>query len=154
VRAACALLGVLVALTAGEAHAQPLTVYSNLPLTGATRPQALAIVQGARLALEEAGGGAGAHSLRYVSLDDSTAQAGTWTPLKTARNARRAAGDDSAIAYIGEFNSGASAISIPVLNEAGLPQISPSNAAVGLTRSGPGTERGEPEKYYPTGRRH
>jgi branched-chain amino acid transport system substrate-binding protein len=28
-------------------------------------------------------------------------------------------------AYIGEFNSGASAISIPILNEAGVPQISP-----------------------------
>ena len=153
-RAGAALLGLLVALFAAEADAQPLTVYSGLPLTGASRPQALSIERGARLALEEAGGGAGAHSIRYVSLDDSTARAGRWTPVKTARNARRAARDDSAIAYLGEFNSGASAISIPILNEEGIPQISPSNSAVGLTRSGPGTEPGEPEKYYPTGRRN
>ena len=44
---------------------------------------------------------------------------------QTAQNARKAAQDDKAVAYIGEFNSGASAISIPILNEAGIPQISP-----------------------------
>jgi branched-chain amino acid transport system substrate-binding protein len=142
------------ALTASAAQAQPLTVYSSLPLTGPTRPQALAIVQGARLALEEAGGRAGTHQIRYVSLDDATAQAGTWTPERTVRNALRAARDDSAIAYIGEFNSGASALSIPILNEIPVPQISPSNQAIGLTRGGPGADRGEPERYYPTGRRH
>jgi branched-chain amino acid transport system substrate-binding protein len=141
-------------LSAGAAHAQPLTVYSSLPLTGAARPVTLSIERGARLALEEAGGKAGAHSIRYVSLDDSTAQAGTWTPERTSRNARRAARDDSTIAYIGEFNSGASTISMPTLNEVGIPQISPSNAAVGLTRGGPGADRGEPDRYYPTGRRH
>ena len=54
--------------------------------------------------------------------------------LAAALNVRRAAQDESAIAYIGDFNSGASAISIPILNEVPLPQISPSNTAIGLTR--------------------
>jgi branched-chain amino acid transport system substrate-binding protein len=62
--------------------------------------------------------------------------------------------DESSVAYIGEFNSAASAISIPILNEVPLAQISPSNTAVGLTRSGPGADRGEPFKYQPTGRRN
>jgi branched-chain amino acid transport system substrate-binding protein len=66
---------------------------------------------------------------------------------------RRAARDRSTVAYIGEFNSGASAISIPVLNEARIAQISPTNTALGLTRGGPGTAHGEPKKYYPRGRR-
>jgi branched-chain amino acid transport system substrate-binding protein len=154
-RALIVLSVALLVLTPGRAQAQTrLTVYSSMPLQGAQRPQALAIVQGARLALEEAGGRAGAHPIRYVSLDDSTARAGTWTPERASRNARRAARDGSAIAYTGEFNSGATAISIPILNETGIAQISPSNAAVGLTRDGPGADRGEPEKYYPTGRRH
>lgn len=61
--------------------------------------------------------------------------------------------DAGAIAYIGEFNSGASAIAIPILNQAGLGQISPSNTYPGLTTGGPATEPGEPTKYYPTGRR-
>jgi branched-chain amino acid transport system substrate-binding protein len=133
---------------------QAFTVYSSLPLTGASRRQTRTIVRGARLALEEAGGRAGGHRIRYVSLDSATRRAGTWTPEHTARNARRAAMDESTVAYIGEFNSGASAISIPLLNERPVPQISPSNTAVGLTRGGPGADLGEPTKYYPTGRRH
>jgi branched-chain amino acid transport system substrate-binding protein len=131
-----------------------LTVYSSLPLSGPAKPQTQAIVRGARLALEEAGGTAGGRPVRYVSLNDATRGAGSWVPRRTARNAIRAAQDDSAIAYIGEFNSGASAVSMPILNEAGVPQISPSNTAIGLTRGGLGAERGEPAKYNPTGLRH
>ena len=149
------LLTVLVCLTAGagSASAQDLTVYSSLPLQGASEDQTEAIVAGARRALTDAGFQAGGRSIRHVSLDDSTAQAGTWTPEATSRNARRAAQDPSTIAYIGEFNSGASAIALPILNEAGILQVSPSNTAVGLTSAAPGADVGEPEKYYPTGRR-
>jgi branched-chain amino acid transport system substrate-binding protein len=43
---------------------------------------------------------------------------------------------------------------MPILNEAGIPQVSPANTAVGLTKKEPGTEPGEPDKYYPTGKRH
>jgi branched-chain amino acid transport system substrate-binding protein len=155
--AAAVLTALAVRLPNENAHSQAtptLTIYSSLPLQGASRPQTLAIVLGARLALAERGGRAGGYRIRYVSLDDSTSSAGTWTPEATAANALRAARNRSAIAYIGEFNSGASAISIPILNEVPLPQISPSNAATGLTRDPPGADRGEPEKYYPTGRRH
>ena len=87
-----------------------------------------------------------------MSLDDATAAAGKWEPGATSADARKAAQDKSTIAYLGEFNSGASAISIPILNEAGILQISPSNTAVGLTRS-EGADKGEPDKYYPSGKR-
>jgi branched-chain amino acid transport system substrate-binding protein len=130
-----------------------LTVYSSLPLQGAQRPQTTDMVQGIELALEQAGNKAGEFTIEYESLDDSTAQAGAWTPEATQANARRAAQDDSTAVYIGEFNSGASAVSIPVLNEAGVPQISPANTAVGLTSDEPGAEPGEPDKYYPSGQR-
>jgi branched-chain amino acid transport system substrate-binding protein len=112
------------------------------------------MVDGIKLALEQAGGKAGETTVKYTSLDDSTAQAGTWTPEATGANARKVAGDDSAIAYIGEFNSGASAVSIPILNEVPIAQVSPANTAVGLTSDEPGAEPGEPDKYYPTGERH
>jgi branched-chain amino acid transport system substrate-binding protein len=131
-----------------------VNVYSSLPLQGASRPQTTAMVEGIKLALEENGGKAGETTVKYTSLDDSTAQAGTWTPEATSANARKVAQDDSAIAYIGEFNSGASAISIPILNEVPIAQISPANTAVGLTSDEPGADKGEPEKYYPTGSRH
>jgi branched-chain amino acid transport system substrate-binding protein len=131
-----------------------LNIYSSLPLQGASRPQTTALVDGIELALEQAGGKAGDFTIKYTSLDDSTAQAGSWTPEATQANARRVAQDDSAVLYIGEFNSGASAVSIPILNEAGIPQISPANTAVGLTSDEPGAEPGEPDKYYPTGQRN
>jgi branched-chain amino acid transport system substrate-binding protein len=138
----------------GGGEARTVKVYSSLPLQGASRPQTTAMVNGVKLALEQAGGKAGDITVQYESLDDSTAQAGSWTPEATTSNARKAAQDDATAVYIGEFNSGASAVSIPILNEAGVPQISPANTAVGLTSDEPGAEPGEPDKYYPTGQRN
>jgi branched-chain amino acid transport system substrate-binding protein len=131
-----------------------LTIYSSLPQQGAQRIQTAALQNGIRLAIEQAGGKAGNFTVKYEALDDSTAQAGSWTPEKTSDNARRVARDENVGVYIGEFNSGASAISMPILNEAQVPQISPSNTAVGLTSDEAGAERGEPDKYYPSGQRH
>ena len=128
-------------------------VYSSLPLQGASKAQTDATVQGIRLALDQAGGKAGGVTVKYTSLDDSTAQAGNWDPQQTASNARKVAQDKKAVAYLGEFNSGASAISIPLLNQIGLAQISPANTNVGLTTNEPGSIKGEPQKYYPTGKR-
>jgi branched-chain amino acid transport system substrate-binding protein len=130
-----------------------VTVYSSMPLQGAARPQSEKLVNGIKLALDQAGGKAGNVTVKYVSLDDATPQAGSWTPEATAANARKVAQDDGSIAYIGEFNSGATAISLPILNEAGVPQVSPANSAVGLTQEGPSAEAGEPDKYYPSGTR-
>ena len=129
-----------------------LTIYSSLPLQGDSRPQSLSVVNGEKLALESQGSKVGDFTIKYVSLDDATAAAGKWDPGATSGDARKAAQDKSTIAYLGEFNSGASAISIPILNEAGILQISPSNTATGLTRS-LGADKGEPDKYYPSGKR-
>jgi branched-chain amino acid transport system substrate-binding protein len=130
-----------------------LTLYSSLPLQGAARDQSDDIINGIRLALEQANGKAGKFRIKHRSLDDSSAQAGTWTAEATSANARRAVQDESAIAYIGESNSGASAISMPFLNEGPLAQLG-INSAVGLTQKGPGADAGEPDKYYPSGERH
>jgi branched-chain amino acid transport system substrate-binding protein len=137
-----------------RAEGKTLDVYSSLPLQGAQRPNTTDLVRGAQLALKQHGGKAGGFTIKYTSLDDSTAQAGAWTPEQTSANARKVAQDDAAIAYIGEFNSGASAISIPILNEVPIAQVSPANTAVGLTSDEPGADQGEPQKYYPTGKRH
>src|SRR3954471_4413081 len=138
----------------GDAAGKQLTIYSSVPLQGASRVQTTAVVNGAKLALEQAGNKAGAHTIKYTPLDDSTAQAGNWTPEQESANARKAAQDDSTAVYIGTFNSGAAAVSIPILNEAGVPMISPANTAVGLTTNQPGSAPGEPDKYYPAGTRN
>src|SRR5262249_29246912 len=94
-------------------------------------------------------------TVNYTELDDSTAAAGKWDPAQTAADARKAATDSKAVYYIGEFNSGASEVSIPILNSGGVPQVSPANTYVGLTTNLPGSAGGadEQQKYYPTGNR-
>jgi branched-chain amino acid transport system substrate-binding protein len=138
----------------GGGGGNEVTIYSSLPKQGPTRVQALAIENGAKLALQEKGNKAGKFNVKFVNLDDSTAQAGKWDAAPTSANARKAAQDETTVAFIGDYNSGASAISMPILNEGSVPQISPANTAVGLTVNEPGAEKGEPNKYYPTGKRH
>ena len=128
-------------------------VYSSLPLQGASSAQTGPMVNGIKLALSQANNKAGQWTVVYKSLDDSTAAAGKWDPGQTAADARQAASDPKAVYYIGEFNSGASEVSIPILNQAGIPQVSPANTYVGLTTNLPGSAPGEPQKYYPTGKR-
>ncbi|MDQ3632151.1 MAG: branched-chain amino acid ABC transporter substrate-binding protein, partial [Actinomycetota bacterium] len=138
---------------AGAEPSGEVNVYSSLPLQGASSPQTKAMVDGIKLALRQADSKVGGVTVKYESLDDSTAQAGKWEANQVASNARKAAQDKQAVAYIGEFNSGASAISIPLLNQVGLAMISPANTGVGLTKKEIGSTPGEPDKYYPTGKR-
>ncbi len=132
--------------------AAQLTVYSSLPLQGPAREQSLSIINAEKLALSEAGGRVGPFTVKYVSMDDSKADKGRWDPGTVLSNARRAVEDRTAIAYLGEADSGASAIAIPVLNEAGILTVSPASTYSGLTTA-QDADKGEPEKYYPSGQR-
>ena len=126
-------------------------IYSSLPLQGGSSAQTIPMVNGMKLALSQASNKAGQWTVNYKSLDDSTAAAGKWDPGQCAANARKVASDPKAVIYLGEFNSGCSEVSIPILNTAGIPQVSPANTYVGLTTSLPGSAPGEPQKYYPSG---
>src|SRR5215212_10410064 len=138
----------------GTVSGTNLTIYSSLPLQGTSKGQSEAVISGEKLALEQAGNKVGKFSLKYVSLDDSTAQnPGTADEGQTAQNARKAVQDTKTIFYLGEFNSGGTKVSLAILNKANIPQISPSNTYVGLTTDAPGSEPGEPDKYYPAQKR-
>ncbi|HLY50353.1 MAG TPA: branched-chain amino acid ABC transporter substrate-binding protein [Solirubrobacteraceae bacterium] len=132
-------------------HGQILTIYFSGPRRGDSSVAAAAALNGARLALAHIHARIGSYRIRLRVLDDSTPQSRGWDPNQTTFDARRAAQDPTAIGYLGDFNSGASAISIPLLNRAGIVQISPASTAVGLTTTGPGAAPGEPQKYYPSG---
>src|SRR5271166_1630684 len=107
--------------SSAAAGGNTVDVYSSLPMQGASSAQTIPLVNGIKLALSQAGGKAGQWTVNYQVLDDSTAAAGKWDPGQTAANARKVASDPKAVFYIGEFNSGASEVSIPILNEAGMP---------------------------------
>lgn len=127
-------------------------IYSSLPMQGPSAAEAVSIVKGIKLALVQAGGKAGAFTVRYTSLDDSAGPNG-WDADRTAANARKAAADPRTVYYIGELDDDASEVSMPILNEAGIPQVSPTNTYVGLTTDKPGSAAGEPGRYAPTGTR-
>jgi branched-chain amino acid transport system substrate-binding protein len=128
-----------------------LVIYMSSPVHGASNAVARAQVSAARLALAQQGARIGKYAIQLKVLDDSAPQSGGWDPNQTSFNARVAAQDPVTIGYLGEFNSGATAISIPLLNRAGIAQVSAASGAVGLTSPGPGASPGEPQKYYPTG---
>ncbi|MCS6896742.1 MAG: branched-chain amino acid ABC transporter substrate-binding protein [Nitrospira sp.] len=126
-----------------------IKIYSSMPRTGSAKAQTDAIVNGIRMALDEAGNQAGGFTLKYEDLDDATAADGKWTAQMETANANKALQDPDCMVYIGPYNSGAAAISMPILNEGGLLMISPACTGVGLTKKG--GEPGEPEKYRVTG---
>jgi branched-chain amino acid transport system substrate-binding protein len=130
-----------------------LTIYASLPFEGSSRHDTLILRHGEELALKEAGGRAGKFKINYKPLSDASTQTGNWDVGQVSANARQALSDPSTIAYLGEFNSGATAISLPILNRGSIPQVTQSSST-GLTVKAPGTEPGEPQKYYPTGVRN
>lgn len=127
-----------------------LSIYASVPLHGASSVNGQAVLDGATVALEQVHSRIGRYRVVMRTLDDSTPQQGQWDPGQTTVNAHKAMADPTTIGYLGEFNSGASAISIPLLNRLGIPQVSPASTAVGLTSSAAGADPGEPDKYYPT----
>ncbi len=135
-----------------EATGNQLAVYSSLPLQGPTASISQQIVGGEKLALAQAGGRAGPYKVGYVSLDDSNPASGRWSPGVTLSDAKTAAQDPSTIAYLGDYDSGATALSLPFVNEAGILQISPGSPYVGLTQS-LDAGQDEPERFYPSGHR-
>ncbi|HEX7290547.1 MAG TPA: ABC transporter substrate-binding protein [Conexibacter sp.] len=129
-------------------HGTQLTVWSSLPQRGPLRELAADALAAERLALTQAGGSVGRYRVRLVALDASTPGLGRSDPAQISQNARRAAGSPRTIAYVGELATGTSAISVPLLNQAGILQVSPLDTALALTSRSLAVA-GSPERYYP-----
>jgi branched-chain amino acid transport system substrate-binding protein len=135
-----------------------IRIYSSLPLTGSSAGQTTTLVNAMKLAIDQKTKGGlvcdGKFKIDYVSLDDATAAKGAWDAAKEQENANKAVADADAMVYLGTFNSGAAKVSIPILNQANLVMISPANTYEGLTKKTSTTAEGDPDKYYPTGKRN
>jgi branched-chain amino acid transport system substrate-binding protein len=90
-------------------------VYASLPLTGPAAQLGRDVLRGAELALEKEGGA------ELVVLDSF----GEDREEQAAANARRAATDEAALAYLGDFHSSQVLENAPILGEAGLLQVAP-----------------------------
>lgn len=109
------------------------------------------ILNGVTLAFEAVNYHADRVRVELVMLNDGN-EAGAWQEVLEEQNALEMAADPDIVAYLGPLNSGAAKISMPVLNEAGIVQVSPGNTWPGLTKEG--FFPAEPIIFYPTGRRH
>ena len=124
---------------------------SDLPLQGSSRSQTIEMTKAINFELSSHGYKAGKYTVGYQSCDDSTASAGKWDPAKCSANAQLYSRTRQVIAVIGTFNSGCAEIEVPVANRVALQYVSPANTYIGLTHR-PALP-GEPNKYYPTGKR-
>lgn len=157
---AVGLAGLFAGSGAATGDPNVIKFVSSLPRSGSARGQTDSIVNGIRIALAEANHRVEAtdpdtketHTFRieYEDLDDATAAAGQWTIEQEIANANQARNDPDVMVYIGTYNSGASKVSMPILNRAHLLMLSPANTAESLTKPNTG-ERHEPECYRPTG---
>ena len=132
-------------------------VASDLPLQGAGRAQTIQMTKAIEFIFRQRGWKAGKYFVGYQSCDDATAQQGGWNSATCTSNAKNYASNETVIGVIGTFNSGCAKLELPVLNRAPdgpVAMISPANTYPGLTVGGPGTESGEPDVYYPTGKRN
>ena len=130
-------------------------MYVSMPLRGPEAADGRDVVRGARLALADAREGRG--SSRCVP-STSTTRVGAAPALAGARRSppptpamRRRTRPRSPI--VGDFDSGATRVSLPITNEARMLQVSPASAAVDLVQPFLGAGDQVPEEVQATGER-
>jgi branched-chain amino acid transport system substrate-binding protein len=106
----------------------------DLPVSGADAAIGVPTQNGAVLAIEQAnknGFSGGVFKLEASLLDDAVQ--GKHDPAAGAQNVKTFIADSAVLGMIGPFNSNVAKSEIPLTNDAGLVQISPSNSNDGLT---------------------
>jgi branched-chain amino acid transport system substrate-binding protein len=128
------LVALLAGTSAQAASVGTLSIGVDLPVSGADAAIGVPTQNGAVLAIEEAnkhGFAGGTWKLASSLLDDAVQ--GKHDPAAGAQNVKTFIADSSVMAMIGPFNSNVAKAEIPLTNDAGLAQISPSNTNDGLT---------------------
>jgi branched-chain amino acid transport system substrate-binding protein len=150
---AAALAGCGVHSESSTIHGRTLTIYSSLPLQGASALASRSVAAGQSFALAEAGATAAHRRVRLVRLDSTTPDGHIWDPGLVNANAKRAAKDPTTVAYVGELDYGGSAVSVPITNDDGIVQVSPGDSLASLTAVPSGRPQDAPARYYPTEQR-
>jgi len=113
-----------------DSASRTLRIYVSQPLKGDRGGEDM--VRAVEIANHDMGGRIDSARIEIVGLNDSDEE-GNWVASLVRRNAREAVDDESAVAYIGDFDSGATEVAMPILNRAGMLQVSSSSTAVKLT---------------------
>ena len=140
--------------TGGGGGAKTLIISSDLPLQGSSKDASTAMNNAMKLYLDQVGNKAGKYKVAFKSYDDSTAAKGAWDDATCAKNAQDHVANTDEVAVMGTYNSGCAKIEVPVLNQdpnGPMLMVSHANTNPGLTKA---WDPGEPDKYYPTGKRN
>jgi branched-chain amino acid transport system substrate-binding protein len=137
----------------GGAAGKTLVISSDLPLQGASHDASISTNNAIKLYLSQVGNKAGNFTIQFKEYDDSTAAKGAWDDAKCSSNAADHVANANEVAVMGTYNSGCAKLQVPVLNQdpnGPMLMISHANTNPGLTKQ---WDPGEPDKYYPTGKR-
>lgn len=159
--ALAATAGLLLAACGGSSggDAKTLIISSDLPLQGSNKDPNDMTNNAMKLYLEQIGNKVTTadgteYTLEFKAYDNATAAKGAWDDAQCAKNAQDHVANTDEIAVMGTYNSGCAKIIVPILNQdpnGPMLMISNANTNPGLTKA---WEPGEPEKYYPTGKRN
>jgi branched-chain amino acid transport system substrate-binding protein len=121
----------------------------ELPQQGSEKAASDPIINGIKLAVKLAGGGAGGYGVdipQSAIYDD--ALNGAHDPQTGANNMSKIVADTDTVAVIGPLNSSVAKAEIPISNESGLLQCSPANTNPDLTKGDPAKQiRTKPNNY-------
>lgn len=138
----------------GDTGGKTLVISSDLPLQGASADASASSNNVIKLYLEQIGNKVGDFTIEFKEYDDSTAAKGAWDDAQCAKNAQDHVANAAEVAVMGTYNSGCAKIIVPVLNQAPdgpMLMVSHANTNPGLTKT---WDPGEPDKFYPTGKRN
>jgi branched-chain amino acid transport system substrate-binding protein len=136
------------------AGGKTLVVSTDLPLQGAATDANVSTNNMIKLYLEQQGNKAGDYTIELKEYDNATAAKGSWDDATCAKNAQDHVANADEVAVMGTYNSGCAKIIVPVLNQdpnGPMLMVSHANTNPGLTKT---WDPGEPEIFYPTGKRN
>jgi branched-chain amino acid transport system substrate-binding protein len=131
-------------------------IATSTALQGEYTSHGVQIAQALKLVLAQRSWRAGDYSVGLQICDEVASSGDAASPVKCRRNARAFARNRSVLVVHGPLTSTCAIEMAPILNRAPggpLPVLSAGPTYLGLTRSGPGVGRDEPDKYFPTGQR-
>jgi branched-chain amino acid transport system substrate-binding protein len=119
---------------AGASAPTVIKIGIDLPVSGADASTGIPTRNGAVQAIEEADAKGAPAGFTFVAYDLDDAVQGAHDPAQGAQNTRAFVSDDAVLAMVGPFNSSVAQAEIPIVNDAGLVQISPATTNPGLTK--------------------
>ena len=116
-----------------SASGQTIKIGMDLPLSGGDASNGLPTRNGAMLAIDDANAKTVPGGFKFVAYDLDDAVQGAHDPGQGAQNVKSFVADGATLAMLGPFNSNVARAEIPITNDAGMAQISPSNTSTSLT---------------------